>query len=168
MEHDKAEFLAKTLLESAENEARATRQVIAAVPDYHWDYSPAQDSRNAFELAWHLAQTEVFFLNSIADGEFGEPAAMPEGMSNMTEVETWYLEHQPKAIDRVKALSGEQFAKEIDFYGVYNLPAVKYLQMQILHTAHHRGQLSAYVRPAGGMVPSIYGGSFDEPFEMPA
>ncbi|MCX6635146.1 MAG: hypothetical protein NT090_08715 [Acidobacteria bacterium] len=27
----------------------------------------------------------------------------------------------------------------------------------------HRGQLSAYLRPMGGKVPSIYGGSADEP-----
>jgi uncharacterized damage-inducible protein DinB len=28
---------------------------------------------------------------------------------------------------------------------------------------HHRGQLSVYVRMAGGKVPSIYGPSADEP-----
>ena len=29
---------------------------------------------------------------------------------------------------------------------------------------HHRGQLSVYIRPAGGKVPSIYGPSGDEPW----
>jgi uncharacterized damage-inducible protein DinB len=29
---------------------------------------------------------------------------------------------------------------------------------------HHRGQLSVYVRMAGGKVPSIYGPSADEPW----
>ena len=29
---------------------------------------------------------------------------------------------------------------------------------------HHRGQLSVYVRAAGGKVPSIYGPSGDEPW----
>ena len=38
----------------------------------------------------------------------------------------------------------------------------------ISHTIHHRGQLSTYLRPMGAKVPSIYGGSADEPFEMPA
>jgi hypothetical protein len=28
--------------------------------------------------------------------------------------------------------------------------------------------LSAYLRSMGGKVPSIYGGSADEPFQMPA
>jgi uncharacterized damage-inducible protein DinB len=35
----------------------------------------------------------------------------------------------------------------------------------ILHDhIHHRGQLSVYVRMAGGKVPSIYGPSADEPW----
>jgi uncharacterized damage-inducible protein DinB len=29
------------------------------------------------------------------------------------------------------------------------------------HSIHHRGQLSAYLRPMGGKVPSIYGPSGD-------
>ena len=28
---------------------------------------------------------------------------------------------------------------------------------------HHRGQLSTYIRPMGGQVPSIYGPSGDDP-----
>jgi uncharacterized damage-inducible protein DinB len=36
------------------------------------------------------------------------------------------------------------------------------------HSAHHRGQLSAYLRPMGAKVPRIYGGSADEPIEIPA
>jgi uncharacterized damage-inducible protein DinB len=28
---------------------------------------------------------------------------------------------------------------------------------------HHRGQLSVYIRPMGGRVPSIYGPSADDP-----
>ena len=38
--------------------------------------------------------------------------------------------------------------------------------LRLLHTIHHRGQLSTYLRPMGGKVPSIYGGSADEPMPM--
>ena len=34
-----------------------------------------------------------------------------------------------------------------------------------VHGVHHRGQLSGYLRPMGGKVPAIYGGSADEPFQ---
>jgi uncharacterized damage-inducible protein DinB len=33
--------------------------------------------------------------------------------------------------------------------------------MMLRHSAHHRGQLSAYLRAMGGKVPSIYGPSAD-------
>jgi uncharacterized damage-inducible protein DinB len=44
---------------------------------------------------------------------------------------------------------------------------VAYLGFLNNHMIHHRGQLSTYLRPMGAKVPSIYGGSYDEPF-MPA
>jgi len=36
------------------------------------------------------------------------------------------------------------------------------------HSIHHRGELATYLRPMGSKVPSIYGGSFDEPFQAAA
>jgi uncharacterized damage-inducible protein DinB len=45
------------------------------------------------------------------------------------------------------------------------IPAVEYLNMMNLHTAHHRGQLATYLRPMGSKVPAIYGGSADEPWQ---
>jgi uncharacterized damage-inducible protein DinB len=35
------------------------------------------------------------------------------------------------------------------------------LQLMLKHSVHHRGQLSAYLRPMGAAVPSIYGPSAD-------
>ena len=36
------------------------------------------------------------------------------------------------------------------------------LRDTFMHLAHHRGQLTAYIRMTGGMVPAIYGPSADE------
>ena len=47
-----------------------------------------------------------------------------------------------------------------------DLPAVAYLNFLNLHSSHHRGQLSTYLRPMGSKVPAIYGGSADEPMQM--
>ena len=49
----------------------------------------------------------------------------------------------------------------IDFYGIRMMPAISFAQIGIIHTIHHRGQLSTYLRPMGGKVPSIYGESYD-------
>jgi uncharacterized damage-inducible protein DinB len=43
----------------------------------------------------------------------------------------------------------------------FELPAVALLQLMVSHSIHHRGQLSAYLRPMGALVPSIYGSSAD-------
>jgi len=41
--------------------------------------------------------------------------------------------------------------------------AVTYLGFLIRHSVHHRGQLAAILRGAGGKAPNLYGGSADEP-----
>jgi uncharacterized damage-inducible protein DinB len=43
-------------------------------------------------------------------------------------------------------------------------PVGEFLWFMLLDSIHHRGQLSVYIRPAGGKVPSIYGPSGDEPW----
>jgi len=42
------------------------------------------------------------------------------------------------------------------------MPSVFFLTLAISHSAHHRGQLSVYLRPMGAKVPSIYGESYDD------
>jgi uncharacterized damage-inducible protein DinB len=37
------------------------------------------------------------------------------------------------------------------------------LWLALFDAVHHRGQLSTYIRPMGGKVPSIYGPSADSP-----
>jgi uncharacterized damage-inducible protein DinB len=69
---------------------------------------------------------------------------------------------------QVKALSDDQLLKPISFFGIMTQPAVTYLSFLLMHGIHHRGQLSTYLRAMGAKVPSIYGGSADEPFPPPA
>ena len=79
----------------------------------------------------------------------------------------YYDAEIPKAIEAVKKLTPEQLAKPVQFFAWTN-PNVAYAQFLLKHTIHHRGQLSAYLRPMGAKVPAIYGGSADEPFDTAA
>jgi DinB family protein len=79
----------------------------------------------------------------------------------------WYEEHANKAAAALAAVSGANLAKNLHF-AIFDLPAVTYIGLMLSHSAHHRGQLSAYLRPMGAKVPRIYGGSADEPIEIPA
>jgi len=79
-------------------------------------------------------------------------------------VVSWYDENLRRGVARVAALTPEQLLTPVEFFGVFNLPAVLYLGFLNNHSIHHRGELATYLRPMGSKVPSIYGGSYDEPF----
>jgi uncharacterized damage-inducible protein DinB len=70
-----------------------------------------------------------------------------------------------RGVARVHTLSAEQLLTPVDFLGAFNMPAVFYLGFLNNHCIHHRGALATYLRPMGSKVPSIYGGSFDQPFQ---
>jgi hypothetical protein len=58
------------MLDGIQREAECTKKVIAAVPDAKSDYRPDPHARTAKELAWHLANTDIQFLDGIADLNF--------------------------------------------------------------------------------------------------
>jgi len=156
------------MLMGVAREAETTKKVLAAVPDEKRDYRPDPNARTAWELAWHIANTDVQFLTGIADLKFTMDNPAPEDKPKTSaELVAWYDKNLNSAAERVRAMTPEQLATPIDFYGVFNLPAAFYLGFLNNHSIHHRGQLSCYLRPMGAKVPSIYGGSYDEPW-MPA
>ncbi len=156
------------LLPQIEQEWGITRKVLAAVPETNPDYRPDPKARTALEIAWHIVSSEIWFLEGLINGEFKmEEAEQPDTVKKVSDAITWYESKAPGMLASFRALPAEKLAAPIDFFGVLNLPAVSYLSFLVSHTVHHRGQLSVYLRPMGGKVPSIYGGSADEPFEPP-
>ncbi len=152
------------ILSTLAAEMQTTRKVIAAIPEARKGYRPDPKSRTAVELAWHIIYEDVTFLNMIAalKIEMGEPAPPPSTMADMLK---WYAEKFPTAIKRVRDMTPEQLLTPVDFFGVMKEPVFKYLVLMNNHSVHHRGQLATYLRPMGSKVPSIYGGSADEPFK---
>ncbi|HEY6768342.1 MAG TPA: DinB family protein [Candidatus Sulfotelmatobacter sp.] len=156
----------RMMLDGLGRELEITKKVIAAIPESKPDYRPDPNARTAWELAWHLANTDVQFLNGIADMKFAmqAPDKKPE---TVAELVAWYDKNFKSASARVASLSPEQLLTPLDFMGVFNFPAVFYLGFVNNHCIHHRGELATYLRPMGSKVPSIYGGSFDEPMRRP-
>jgi uncharacterized damage-inducible protein DinB len=155
------------MLDGVAREAEITKKVIGAVPDAKADFRPDPNARTAKELAWHLANSDVQFLDGIADLKFNmeTPDHKP---ATAAEVVDWYDKNIQRGVARVAAMSAEQLLTPVEFFGVFNLPAVLYLGFLNNHSIHHRGELATYLRPMGSKVPSIYGGSYDEPFNPPA
>lgn len=154
------------MLDGIAREAECTRKVIAAIPDSKSDYRPDPHARTAKELAWHIANTDIQFLDGIAALRFD--MATPENKPQTSaEVAAWYDENIKRGIARVQAMTPDQLLTPLEFFGVFNLPAALYLGFLNNHSIHHRGELVTYLRPMGSKVPSIYGGSYDEPFVPP-
>jgi uncharacterized damage-inducible protein DinB len=143
-------------------ESKTTRKVIAAVPEAGKEYRPDPLSRTARELAWHIAYDDVTFLNKIAEMKIEQTPADP-APATIAEILRWYDENFPRALQRVRDLTPRQLLTPVPFFGFMTEPLFQYLILVNNHSIHHRGQLAAYIRPAGGKVPGIYGPSADEP-----
>jgi len=167
MNADQAKFLAGYFATLMEGEAATTAKVLAAVPDAKRDYKPDEKSRTAWQLATHLATGDVWFLQSILDGKFAmDPAEADKAekqFSTVGDVVSYYNREVPARIKALRELPAEKLTQVVDFFGMMQQPNAAYLGIATNHGIHHRGQLAAYLRAMGSKVPSIYGGSADEP-----
>ena len=164
---EQAKGLAEFLLQGASWEFETTKKVLAATPADQLGFKLGDKGRTAADLAWHIITSDLWFLDGIAALNFagGQPPAQPATIPEMLAL---YSEAFPKGIEKVRAMSGEQLATPIAFFGAMNLPAAAYINFLSNHMIHHRGQYSAYLRAMNAHVPSIYGGSADEPFQSGA
>ena len=166
MTPEQAKFTAHLYTQGLENEFAITKKVLAAVPEGKKSYRPDEHARTAFELAAHLASADIWFLHGILKGEFvPEP---DKKFNNVAEIVQYYDKEFPAVLAKIKALPAEKLAQTIPAFGMFNLPAAVYLGFVNNHSIHHRAQLCTYLRPMGSKCPNIYGGSYDEPMQMPA
>ncbi len=155
-------ILAATALPSLNAEHSVTKRVIAAIPAEKADYRPDNIVKSAIDLAWHIVASETRFLEAVASGAFDfSGGTRPDSIRTPADVVDWYSERFATDIDCLKQIAGDQLIKIIDFRGLFQFPAVVYVQLGLNHSIHHRGQLSMYLRPMGAKVPSIYGESHD-------
>jgi uncharacterized damage-inducible protein DinB len=162
LQPEQGTFLLQMALPSLKNEHRVTKCIIEAIPLDKGDYRPDPVSKTALELAWHIVAAQHRFLGGIADGGFDfSPIHRAESVRNSADIAGWFGESFARNYERLAALPAEALVKVLDFRGLFQCPAVMYLQFDLNHEIHHRGQLSTYLRPMGGKVPAIYGESYD-------
>ena len=155
-------FVHNVLLGTIKTESRTTKSVLAAVPAGNLDYRPDPCAKTANELLRHIAVADNFFLKSVIDGVFAPGSVtIPDNLKTPAEVADWYEQTYAANFDAVSKLPRENFIKMVDFRGLFQRPAYAFIQFGLVHTIHHRGQLSTYLRPMGSKVPAIYGESYD-------
>ena len=140
-------------------------RVLKAIHPGRLDYRPDPKSRTAAELAWLLATEEAALVSLLEAGvvEWKESAPPPR-------IDTIVAAFERSSADvneRLAGLSEEAWEKKVKFLmggGSAWEDALSQMVWGFLFDAiHHRGQLSTYLRPMGGKVPSIYGPSADDP-----
>ncbi|MBL8295725.1 MAG: DinB family protein [Bryobacterales bacterium] len=163
MNSNETKTVADFLIADFEYEMQTTLRVIDAVPTSHLDYRPDDKSKTALGLVRHITLEDEWLLNCIANGEFTPPPDDSDacGIMDPAGAIARYKEKVPAALNRVRAMTGDELSKVIDLFGMVQAPGVTFLAMTVKHSVHHRGQLSTYLRPMGGKVPGIYGPSAD-------
>lgn len=137
--------------------------VIRALPNENLDYKPHERNSSAGAIAWFLV-LELRTLVEMAKAHqmHWKPA------SNPNSVDAFAAEYEAAADGLENALRSVDDAKWEQNCEMYvndklfkTAPLGETLWDFFFDAIHHRGQLTAYLRPMGGKVPSTYGPTAD-------
>jgi len=158
------------LIQSWQREIPITLRVLKAFPEDRADFRPHEKSQSAIQLAWMFVLGPIT-IQSLLDGTFTFPPNFPPPPERWGELIAAYESESAKHLKKMKEAEDsdlKQSVKIIDPYGGpgdwKDLPKSYFMWFILSDHIHHRGQLSVYLRLAGGKVPSIYGPSADEPW----
>jgi uncharacterized damage-inducible protein DinB len=158
--------IASTLLPEFDQEMTTTRRLLERVPSDQADWKPHPKS---FSLA-HLAQL-VAGMSSWFAGMIDQPTidlAQQEGYSNKPTdaLLVMFDDGVRRSREAIALASDEKFAE--DWSLVHGeqvlLTQTRFMAVRttVSHLAHHRGQLTVYLRMLDVPIPSIYGPTADE------
>ena len=155
-----------------EQEYPGFKRVIRALPHDQLAYRPHPRSRSAGELVAFLVSTEQSCIDLAMSKQSSYNTSMrwhpSDRSATLEEMITAYeLHHRTLAVKlnglddaawnhQAWMVRGEQEILLKDTVGGL-------MWLALFDSVHHRGQLSTYICPMGGTVPSIYGPSADSP-----
>jgi uncharacterized damage-inducible protein DinB len=144
-------------------EAPVFLRVLKALPKDRLSYKPHERSPSAEQLVWTLTSELQACLDVVREHRAEWKIEPPPPLERMLEMFEQRSKDLIEGVSNMDEWSWEKFA-QFYFEGklVNEQPASQFLWMIHFDAIHHRGQLSAYLRPMGGKVPSIYGPSADE------
>jgi uncharacterized damage-inducible protein DinB len=147
-----------------QQELAAFGKVLRAVPDNQLSYKPHEKCTAAGALAWQLADEQKQLSELLETGE-ARIEVTPHPKKTADIVAAWdkatdALRNRLSKIDEKKWSSKGKLimgGKELWTDTMENM-----MWGYLFDMVHHRGQLSAYLRPMGAKVPAIYGPSADD------
>jgi uncharacterized damage-inducible protein DinB len=139
-------------------------KVLKAIPQGRPDYRPDPKARTAAELAWLFAQSEAALVKLLDTGTIEWSESKPTGGLDATVAA---FEKNAGAVNERLAKLDEAGWEKKGRFLMGDAPAWEdsvgsFVWGFLFDLIHHRGQLTTYLRPMGGKVPSIYGPSADD------
>lgn len=152
----KDEFLPKL-----KSEFQTTSKVLKAFPEDKSEFQPHEKSQTAKKVAWTLVIGPVAIRQALKN-ELTTPRNFPPMPEQWSSVIEGFESESLIAIRTLEEANDEQLQGAVQ-YRTQTMSKQEYLWFVLSDHIHHRGQLTVYLRMAGGKVPSIYGPSADEP-----
>ena len=157
-------------LATFEREYQTTLRVLKAYPANKSTYKASERSPEATAFAWILVISQMVTEPIQMLPELSpKDAPKSDPPKDWNTIVTMFEQAHKDATKRLTAMSDDVYKSTIIIPvgpGGATAPVRRAdaLWMMLFDTVHHRGQLSVYLRAVGGKVPSIYGGSGDEPW----
>lgn len=147
-----------------QNELNATINIFAALPNDKLNYRPHEINRSAYEIVEHLIGHSIDLV-TIASSNSCDETLVYKFDTVQVAAEVYQSKSDELSVV-LNSLSEDQWENEEVALTINHNPFITLKRNQMMwffffDIIHHRGQLSAYVRPMGGKNPAIYGYSAD-------
>lgn len=142
-------------------------RLVLALPVDNAEYRPDPKSKTGLELATYMV-VDAYAINPILKtGEVDFSHIPTQHFASPSEAATalvGVLTESKTIAEEMTDLEWDGSAKMLmNGHVAWETARGKMAFSLLLDLIHHRGQLSTYIRPMGGSVPSIYGPSADTP-----
>ena len=157
---EKDQFLA-----TFQRECATTLKLLRAYPADRGDFKPHERSNSARQLAWTFV-LEQGIVDMAIKGKIDFSQPMPPAPATYSDCVAAFEGACRQTVARVTGASDAELSRTVQFPvgpgKMGDFRAMDVLWTTLMDQIHHRGQLSVYIRLAGGKVPSIYGPTADE------
>jgi uncharacterized damage-inducible protein DinB len=154
-------------LNSFQKEHATTMKVLRAFPVEQSEFRPHPRSQCARDLAFTFQMEQTLIALAIKD-QLTLGAGMPKAGTDFGAIVNQFDKDFAALVELIKKTSDADLEKTVTFpSGPGQLaawPKLQFAWFMLSDQIHHRGQMSVYLRMAGGKVPAIYGPSADEPW----
>jgi len=165
--------LAELLLPEFDEEMTATRRVLERVPDGKSSWKPHPKSMTLGRLATLVAELPAWAVNALTLDELdimppGGPPPKFEALESTARILELFDRNAKAARAALVKTPDAEFKKPWAFKVAGRIVDTRpkytvYRRTVLNHLAHHRGQLTVYLRLNDARVPAVYGPTADEP-----